>query len=110
MKRKYLFLVTALTLLFFTYTSYSFASTNINGNVTYDGSPVCSMVLANGQYQFTCSGDGSFNLDVPLDSNGQITVYSFCSGLSPYKKVINPPEAVNIQIQLESGEDRFSWF
>ena len=50
--------------------------TSISGNVTYKNTPVCAMVLANGQYQFTCSGDGSFDIDDPLDSNGQVTIFS----------------------------------
>ncbi len=77
---------------------------DINGTVTYDGTPVCAMVLANGQYMFTCSGDGSFNLNVPLDPNGQITVFSFCSGLAPYKQIINPADGTDMQINLASGE------
>ena len=76
---------------------------NIYGSVTYNGSPVCAMVLANGQYMFTCSGGGSFDLDVPLDSNGQITVFTFCSGLAPFKKVIYPSEGFFMDISLEKA-------
>ncbi len=77
---------------------------NINGTVTYNGTPVCAMVLANGQYTFTCSGDGSFDLDVPLDGNGQITVFAFCSGLAPFQQVIYPSEGQGMQIELEDAE------
>ena len=55
---------------------------------------------------FTCSGDGSFDLDVPLDSNGEITVYAFCSGLAPYKKIISPDQGTGMQIQMLVGDTR----
>jgi hypothetical protein len=95
--------------LFFLCNSLSFAANNdwvnINGTVTYNGSPVCTMVLANGQYMFTCSGDGSFNLDVPLDlDTGQIRVFSFCEGLAPFEEVIYPAEGQGMQIEMAAGE------
>jgi hypothetical protein len=62
----------------------------LDGTIRYNGNPVCAMVLANGQYAFTCSGDGSFRLDVPLDGNGEITLYGFCSGLPPYRYIFQP--------------------
>ena len=71
-----------------------------NGAVTYNGAPVCAMVLANGQYAFTCSGDGSFDLMVPPDGNNQLTVYAFCSGKAPYKQVISAGQGSNLQISL----------
>jgi hypothetical protein len=77
---------------------------NINGTVSYNGTPVCAMVLANGQHMFTCSGDGSFNLYVPLDGNGQITVFGFCSGLAPFERVIYPSEGQGMQIELADAE------
>lgn len=81
----------------------AWALENINGTVTYNGTPVCAMVLANGQYMFTCSGDGSFSLDVPLDGNGEITVFAFCSGLSPYSQVITPGQGTGMQIEMQMG-------
>jgi hypothetical protein len=90
-------------------------TTRLTGNVRYNGSPMCAMVLANGKYMFTCSGDGSFDLNVPLDGNGQITVYSFCSGLAPFKQVIYPYQSQGLNIDLgASGNGTemdvdFSW-
>ena len=47
-----------------------------------DGTPICAMVLANGQYMFSCDGEGgAYDLGVPLDANGQITFFSFADGL-----------------------------
>jgi hypothetical protein len=76
---------------------------NINGNVVYDAKPVCAMVLANGQYRFACSGDGSFNFDVPLDQNGKITIQAFCSGLAPYRQTITSDMAVGMTINMEKS-------
>ena len=72
----------------------------INGHVTYKGSPVCAMVLINGQYAFTCSGDGRFAMEVPLDGNGQISVQAFCSGRSPFKQTFDPSQATGLVIDL----------
>jgi len=60
------------------------------GNVKYYGNPLCAMVLANGQYMFSCSGDGSDSLNVPLDFNGEITLFNFVDGLQPYKQIFKP--------------------
>lgn len=79
--------------------------TQISGMVKYEGHPACSMVLANGQYQFTCIGDGSFDLtDVPFDSNGKITLYAFCSGMSPYKTILTEGN-IGLEIELSSNPD-----
>jgi hypothetical protein len=79
--------------------------TNINGTVRYNGTPVCAMVLANGQYMFTCGDSlGLFDLEVPLDGNGQITVYAFCSGMAPFKQIIYPADGENMQIELERDD------
>ncbi len=109
MKKSHMSFVVFMFSLFFLCNSLSFAANNdwvnINGTVTYNGSPVCTMVLANGQYMFTCSGDGSFNLDVPLDlDTGQIRVFSFCEGLAPFEEVIYPAEGQGMQIEMAAGE------
>jgi parallel beta-helix repeat protein len=63
----------------------------ITGTVDYDGSPLCAMVLANGQYIFSCGAkNGTYDLTVPLDANGQITLYVFASGFQPYKHLFTP--------------------
>ena len=63
----------------------------INGTASYDGIPLCSVILANGQKMFSCGVDlGTFDLEVPLDTNGEITLYYFCSGFAPYKDVFAP--------------------
>ena len=53
------------------------------------GTPLCAMVLANGQYMFSCIGNGEYELEVPLDENGQITLFGFADGFQPFKTVLN---------------------
>ena len=110
MKKSHMSFVVLIFSLFFFCNRLSFAANNdwvnINGTVTYNSSPVCAMVLANGQYMFTSSGDGSFNLDVPLDPvTGQITVFAFCEGLAPFEQVIYPAEGNNMAIDLEDAAE-----
>ncbi len=62
----------------------------ISGYISFNGEPVCSIVISNGQNMFTCDGTGWFELDVPLDGNGDITIYCFISGFSPFKVVFDP--------------------
>ena len=63
----------------------------IKGNVRLaNGTPVCAMVLANGQYMFSCDGTGAFNLNVPLDDQGQITLFAFADGFAPYRVTAGP--------------------
>lgn len=59
----------------------------ISGTITNtSGTPLCAMVLANGQHMFTCSEVGKYSLTVPLNSKGQVTIYGFCNGLMPFKQ------------------------
>ena len=60
------------------------------GAHTADGTPVCAMVLANGQYMFSCGGAGAYSLDVPLDAQGQITLFVFADGFAPYRATTGP--------------------
>ena len=65
----------------------------ITGSITLDGVPLCALVLANGQFMFTC-GDplpkGDFDLTVPPDAEGQITLFGSSSGLSPFQQTLGP--------------------
>jgi len=51
---------------------------------------LCGMVLANGQYMFSCDPYGEYQLSVPLDANGEITLFVFVDGLQPYKQTLIP--------------------
>ncbi len=65
----------------------------ITGSITQDGAPLCALVLANGQFMFTC-GDplpkGDFDLTAPPDDQGQITLFGFSAGLAPFQQTIGP--------------------
>lgn len=72
----------------------------IEGQVRFaQGNPICALVLANGQYMFSCDGTGAYSLNVPVDANGQVTLFAFADGFSPYRVVRNPSEfPFNIQM------------
>jgi len=63
----------------------------ISGSV-YDEkkNPLCAMVLANGQYIFSCQEKsiGKYELKVPPDKNNEITLFGFCDGLAPFKLIL----------------------
>jgi len=58
---------------------------NISGKVLLQDTqtPVCAMVLANGQYMFSCDDSGSYVLNIPLDSNGQFKLQVYADGFAP---------------------------
>jgi len=58
---------------------------DISGNVLVQNTqtPVCAMVLANGQHMFSCDGTGSYDLRIPLDSYGQYKLQVYADGFAP---------------------------
>lgn len=58
--------------------------------LTGSGVPLCAMVLINGAFMFSCAGDGRYQLQFPLDSAGEATVFAFVDGFAPYRQVIAP--------------------
>jgi hypothetical protein len=64
------------------------------------------MVLANGQYMFSCAGNGDYSLHVPLDSNGQVTIQVFAAGFAPYKVKIDEflPQPMNDILLARASE------
>ncbi len=76
----------------------------ISGSVLYNGSELCTMVLANGQYMFTCGQDfGEYSLLVPTDAQGNITLFSFCSGLAPFTQTLTPAQAASYDIHMSAA-------
>jgi hypothetical protein len=72
-----------------------------SGGITFNGIPVCAMVLANGQFMFTCGNNlGVFHLEVPVDEDCEITLYGFASGFSPFKTVLSPGQAQDFDINM----------
>lgn len=77
---------------------------HISGSVSYEGTPICTMVLANGQYMFTCDiNQGLYDLTVPLDDQGQITLFAFCDSLAPFKVSLTPSQAAIHNIMMASA-------
>jgi len=58
---------------------------DISGSVLLQNSqtPICAMVLANGQHMFTCDGTDSYALNIPLDANGQFKLQVYADGFAP---------------------------
>jgi hypothetical protein len=48
------------------------------------GTPICAMVLANGQFEFSCDGSGNYNMNIPLDGDGQFKLQVYADGFAPY--------------------------
>jgi hypothetical protein len=60
----------------------------VNRTLDFYGTPVCALILAIGQYMFSCDEDlGHFSLEVPLDSSGHVTLFAFVASLQPFKMV-----------------------
>lgn len=71
---------------------------NISGQVLLQNSttPVCAMVLANGQYMFSCGASlGSYSLNIPLDANGQYKLQVYAQGFAPYTIKLDEFQLVN---------------
>jgi len=107
MKKNHVFLVLAIFITLLIHNPLSVAQTewvDINGTVTYNDTPVCAMVLANGQNMFSCGANlGVFDLEVPLDANGEITLYCFVSGLAPFKRILEPADLVDYAINMAAA-------
>jgi hypothetical protein len=75
---------------------------SISGDITtQDWTPVCAMALANGQYMFSNAGNGEYELEVPLDENGQVTLFAFADGFAPLKYIFTPEgTSENIDITM----------
>lgn len=72
----------------------------IGGQVMFGSTPLCALALANGQSTFTCSGDGRFALNVPLDGNGMVTLQVFVSGFAPFRQTLAPAQLGNFTVEM----------
>ena len=57
--------------------------------------PVCAIVLANGQFTFSCDGSGQYALDIPLDSKGQFKLQVYADGFAPLIQVFDEFQTTN---------------
>lgn len=64
---------------------------DLDGHVWFGSTPLCALVLVNGQSIFSCNPSGPFELlDVPLDANGQLEAQIFAAGFAPFKQKVTP--------------------
>jgi len=71
---------------------------DISGSILLQNSqtPICAMVLANGQFMFSCDGSGSYALNIPLDSNGQFKLQVYADGFAPNIQRFDEFSAINV--------------
>ena len=91
-------------LILFAGKSYAVEWIPISGQVLFGSTPLCSMVLANGQHTFSCDGSANYNLMVPLDTQGLITLQVFTAGFAPYRQVLTPGQATNVTVNMIRDE------
>jgi Tol biopolymer transport system component len=58
--------------------------------------PICAMVLANGQHMFSCDGTGSYAMKIPLDNNGQFKLQVYADGFAPSIRKFDEFKTTNI--------------
>jgi hypothetical protein len=70
---------------------------NISGTILLQNTqtPVCAMVLANGQFGFTCDGTGNYAANIPLDNNGQYKLQAYAQGFAPMVQRFDEFQAIN---------------
>jgi predicted secreted hydrolase len=76
----------------------------ISGSVALsDATPLCAVVLANGQHMFTCDPIGEYAMSVPLDANGEIKLYGFSYGMAPFETILTAQQASSFEIIMEAA-------
>ena len=70
---------------------------DISGSVLLQDTqtPICAMVLANGQFIFSCDGTGSYALNIPLDANGQFKLQAYAQGFAPLTQTFDEFQTIN---------------
>ncbi|MDM8524695.1 hypothetical protein QUF80_15110 [Desulfococcaceae bacterium HSG8] len=97
-------MICAICMIFAVCNVYAADWTTVSGKITTnDGTPLCALVLANGQFQFTCDPVGEYSLYVPLDSEGEITIFGFCDGMMPYSATLDGGGRFDLELSGVSG-------
>ncbi|MCP4345628.1 MAG: hypothetical protein GY795_08885 [Desulfobacterales bacterium] len=102
--KKIIFIIT-LAVSFISGTACAAEWVNISGTVYYGSQPLNAMVLANGQHMFTGPADGRYELEVPLNEDGEITLFGFCDGFAPFRQILKPQEAEYFDISMVPASD-----
>jgi len=84
--------------------SYAVEWVSISGQVLFDSTPLCSVVLANGQHTFSCDVSAHYNMMVPLDTQGLVTLQVYTAGFAPYRQVLTPGQAINFTVNMVRDE------
>ena len=63
----------------------------LSGRVLFQATdtPLCALVLANGQYMFSCGDEGAYSLEFPLDGKGQYKLQVYADGFAPAVQTFN---------------------
>lgn len=78
---------------------------SVGGNVHFGEIPVCALVLINGQTQFSCDGTGRYDMTVPVDDSGMITVMVFADGFAPFNQIVTPEEAAVFPVDMRLDQN-----
>ena len=70
---------------------------NISGRALMQNSqtPVCALVLANGQHTFSCDGTGHYALNIPLNHNGQFKLQVYADAFAPTIQTFDEFQTIN---------------
>jgi hypothetical protein len=66
--------------------------------------PICAMVLANGQHMFSCDGTGRYALKIPLDNNGQFKLQIYADGFASSIRKFDEFKTTNIVRMARAAE------
>ena len=81
---------------------------HIAGQVLLQNSqtPICAMVLANGQYMFSCDDTGNYTMRIRLDNNGQFKLQVYADGFAPSIRTFDEFKTTNIVRMARAVECR----
>jgi hypothetical protein len=77
---------------------------HVGGSVDFDGIPICALVLINIVTQFACYGNGRYDMEVPADADGMITVQVFADGFAPFNQIVTPDQAVAYPVDMRQDQ------
>ena len=82
---------------------------NVSGSVKVGDVDVCALVVINGQSMFTCGASlGRYDLQVPPDTNGKLSLQAFVKGQEAFKKTISATSTdTDILLQPASPDSKF---
>ncbi len=80
----------------------------ITGQISLENeTPLCAMVLANGQHMFTCDPVGEYSLEVPADDNDQITIFGFADGFRFFKQTVEVNQEDIVPTVVPTGDEQY---